>query len=182
MRDPRDQISGWCQQVLSCLCLSEKPLNWWSLVSLCSVLLIVWVLCLRIHCLIWGSGVCLPFESSVVLVLRCLVPREWISEPGRLKSCFRWYLVVPLCILKGRLSSYWPVLAFFFFLNKLSFKTFHVFVCGCVGARDTLVRVCFLFPPCGSQGLNSVCQAWWRALLPDEPLAVMWHAYAKWVG
>lgn len=35
--------------------------------------------------------------------------------------------------------------------------------------RGQFAGVGTLFPPCGTQGLNSGCQVWWQALLPAEP-------------
>lgn len=99
--------------------VTHRSLNWWSLISLCSLLLIVWVFYLRIHGLIWGNATCLSFESCIVLVLICLVHREWIFEPGlryslklrflwrpvemHAQALFLWHPVVLLRILKGRL-------------------------------------------------------------------------------
>lgn len=85
---PGTKYQGCCQQVLSCPCRPEKPLNWWSLLSLCSLLLIVWVLYLRIHCLNRGNDICLPFKSCVVLVLNtCMFGSSWVDFWTWFETC-----------------------------------------------------------------------------------------------
>lgn len=39
----------------------------------------------------------------------------------------------------------------------------------CVAVRGHLVGVISLFPSCGSWGLNSGLQAWWKKPLPSKP-------------
>lgn len=38
-----------------------------------------------------------------------------------------------------------------------------------VEVKEQLAGISSFFFPCGSEGSNSGCQAWWQALLPTEP-------------